>query len=68
MPGILESDSDLQKIVFGARHVARVTALKATPTQVEVLWSSGKTETFRFVEVAEAEEFRAGLSRAMRIP
>ena len=68
MPGILEYDSDLQKIAFSARHVAKVTLTKAKPNQVEVLWNCGKVESLLFVEDSQAEEFRVDLIKAMKMP
>ena len=67
MPGIVKLTSDLHNIVFGARHVASVTVRSESPKQVEVLWSSGKSERFNYLEDAQATEFQDALQEAMQM-
>lgn len=67
MPGIVKLESDLHKIIFAARHVASVTVKKDSPKQVEVLWSSGKSERFNYLEDAQATELLEALHKAMEM-
>ncbi len=65
MPRIVDIESELIKTAIATRHVARVTVNKDAPKCVEVLWSSGKVETFKYSEDEQAEELRASLVRGM---